>query len=130
MSEINKSEPTGLPNSQVPDTGVHQEEHTPAGIAFQGNKTDLRYDPVASVNRAYVNQMIRTKIDGHEIAFGAKEINQVKKDLEHLNAHPAAVQKAVALFPAFQGYAKNDKLALALQDYAATSEFIKNSLNN
>jgi len=130
MSEINNSQ---APNFyENPGTGNYeQKEEIPKGISFQGEKTDLRYDPKASVNKAFVEKMVRAKIGEHEVAFGAKEISQVKKDLEQLYKTPTAVQKATALYPAFHGYVKKqgyenpDALALALENYAATAEFAK-----
>ncbi len=128
MSEINSSQG---PNFHENSGAEHKEkkEQAPKGISFQGEKTDLRYDPKASVNKAFIEKMIRAKIGGHEVAFGSKEINQVKKDLEQLYKSPSAVQKATALYPAFHGHAKKqgyknpDAFALALENYAATAEF-------
>lgn len=135
MSEINNSQ--GPTFNKEPHQGGHENEGAvPQGISFQGEKTDLRYDPKASVNKAFIEKNIRSKIGEFDIKFGTKEIEKVKKDLEHLYNHPSAVQKATALYPAFQanalkkGYENPNAYALALENYAATHEFIKNAANS
>ncbi len=130
MSQISNSQGTGSAGEKP-----YSEEHyeaAPKGIAFMGEKTDLRYDPSASVKKTWVNSRVKARVDDQAVTFGAKEIRQVKKDLEFLNEQPAAVQKVTNLYPAFLGYAqkqgveKPDAFALAVEHYAATNEFIKN----
>lgn len=117
-------------------TGNHKfsEEHAgelPKGITFKGEKTDLRYDPSASVKKTWIKTPIKAQIGEHTVTFGSKQIQQVQKDLELLDKNPAAVQRATALYPAFLGYAKEkgvkhpESMALALEHYAATNEFIE-----
>lgn len=129
MSEIPHSQGPGPAGAQ-PYSEEHHET-TPRGIAFMGEKTDLRYDPNASVKRTWINSRVKAKIGGQVITFGAKEIQQVKKDLAFMNENQAAVDKATSLYPAFCGYAEKqgfenpDAFALALEHYAATNEFIQ-----
>lgn len=134
MSEINSQGPNF--NENPAQKNHEHKEEIPKGLSFQGEKTDLRYDPKASVNKAFIEKTIRTKVGGMDVNFSSKEIEKVKKDLEHLYRNPSAVQKATALYPAFcanaekKGFKHPDALALALENYAATSEFIKNCANN
>ena len=130
MSEIQNNE--GLNPAGNQPCGQEQNNEPAPGVAFKGEKTDLRFEPTASYKRTWINKQVRAKIGDHTVTFGAKQIKQVQKDLEALNNNPAAVQRASALLPAFQGYARNkgfknpDSLALALEHYAATNEFVKN----
>jgi|GEM_PF-2767134 len=129
MSEIHGNEGPQFPKH--PHQNEDHQEHPPQGIAFKGEKTDLRYDPGA-LKRTLINKNIKTQIGDHTVTFGAKEIQQVQKDLAVLDENPRAVQRAVALYPAFKGQAEQkghkntDALALAIQHYAATNEFIRN----
>ena len=97
MSEIH--------NSQGPDfSGNTSQGHDSQkgekleGISFKGEKTDLRDDPEASIKRTWVkkNKTINTKIGNQTVKFGSKEIEAVKKDLNHFYENPIAVQRAVA----------------------------------
>ena len=135
MSEISNSQGAGFPENKPQGGHEQQKDEIPAGIAFQGNKTEnLNLDPKAAVNKTYMDKVIKSKIGDFEVKFGSKEIKQVKKDLEQLYKNPVSVQKATALYPAFHGYAKKkgyknpEALSLALENYAATTEFIKNSI--
>ncbi len=132
MSEIHGNQgPTPPENYNYRQEKV--EEH-PQGNAFRGETTDLRYDP-GELKRTLVNvnKPIRYKIGNQTVEFGRKQINQIQKDMDFLDKNPAAVQKASALFPAFHGYAKEKgyknpySLALALEHYAATNEFVKDA---
>ncbi|HSA06851.1 MAG TPA: hypothetical protein P5556_06705 [Candidatus Gastranaerophilales bacterium] len=131
MSEVQNNQGPILPENHL---HVHEQHEKPAeGITFKGEKTDLRYDPMASVNRTCIKKPVTAKIGDQTVTFGAKEINQVKNDLKFLHENPVAVQRACSLFPAFLGYANNkgvqnpDSLALALEHYAATNEFVENT---
>lgn len=134
MSEINNSHGADFYEKLPQSEQGQQKSILPEGVTFKGEKTDLRYDPRASVNKAFVDKIIKTKVGEYDVKFGSKEIKQVKKDLEQLNKNTAAVQKASALFPYFQGKAKAkgfanpDAAALAVENYAATVEFVKNNV--
>ncbi len=125
MSEIHNNEGLALSGNQHQGEQHNQQSRE---VSFKGEKTDLRYDPGASVKRMWVN---KAKAGSHTITFGSKEVRQVQKDLEVLNENPASVQRAIALYPAFLGYAEKkglqnpEALALALQHYTATNEFIR-----
>lgn len=129
MSEIQNNQGPYPAGNQ--GQGYDQQEQPPEGVAFKGEKTDLRYDPSAAVKKTWINKPVRTRVGEHSVEFGSKQVAQIQKDLDILNENPSAVQKASALFPAFMGYAtekgfKNpDPLALALEHYAATNEFIR-----
>jgi hypothetical protein len=133
MSEINSNNSTNSTgnNKQNQDQKTDQ---IPLGISFQGGKGDLGLDPGNYFNRSLVNKKtkITAKIDNYEVSFGSDEIDQVRKDLETLYEKPAVVQKAIKLFPAFQGYAEKKgyknphAVALAIEHYAATKEFVSN----
>lgn len=113
MSEVHNN---GVNN--VPGNGDNRNEHITGSaaseIAFKGEMIDLRYDPVAAINKTCI-----------------KTRTQVAKDLEQLRDNPKAIEKASALYPAFHGHAvkkgiENPNLyALDLEHYAATEEFTK-----
>ncbi|OGH99961.1 MAG: hypothetical protein A2Y25_02450 [Candidatus Melainabacteria bacterium GWF2_37_15] len=134
MSEINNSQGAGFPENTSHGSRDQQKEEVPQGISFKGEQTDLRFDPRAAVNKTYMDKVVKAKIGDFDVKFGSNEIKQVKKDLEQLYKNPVAVQKATALYPAFLGFAKKkgyknpDALGLALENYAATNEFIKKSV--
>lgn len=128
MSEIHNQE--GLNSTTSQHYGEKQDQE-PKDVAFKGEKTDLKYDPAAVIKRTWVKTPVKTNLNGKEITFGSKEVDQAQKDLAVLNQNPVAVKKAMSLYPAFYGYAQSkgeqnpEKLALALQHYAATNEFIR-----
>ncbi|MBD3256736.1 MAG: hypothetical protein GF383_16700 [Candidatus Lokiarchaeota archaeon] len=129
MSEVHNSEGLSPPGNQYHGDQQNQQQKD---VTFKGEKTDLRYDPNASVKRTWVQSPVKVKMDGEKLTFGTKEVQQVQKDLNFFEKNHEAVEKATNLFPAFYGYAKNtgarnpEKLALALEHYAATNEFINN----
>jgi hypothetical protein len=131
MSEIQNNDGPNPAGNQ--SYGQEQQNEQPPGVSFKGEKTDLRFEPSAFYKKTWINKPVRTKIGNQTVEFGAKQVRQVQKDLELLNENPAAVQRASALFPAFQSYAREkgvknpDSLALALEHYAATNEFVKNA---
>ncbi len=130
MSEIQNNE--GLSPAGGQFHGEQAKENS-KDVAFKGEKTDLRYDPGAFIKRSWVNSPVKAQMNGHAVTFGSKEILQARKDLKAIDENPGAVEKATALYPAFQGYAKKqnsqnpEALALALEHYAATNEFIKDA---
>ncbi len=130
MSEVYNN---GVPNSGNYIQNNEQQNLPTEGNSFQGEKTDLRYDPNAAIKKTWINKPVRTQIGNQTVEIGPKQINQVKKDLNFLNENPAAVQRATALFPALHSHAKEkgvknpDSLALALEHYAASKEFIDNT---
>lgn len=134
MSEINNNTGANFPEN-TPGANEHNRDTVNAdAIAFKGELTDLRYDPLASINKAFIDKMIMAKIgDQHNVTFGSKEISSIQANLDQLNINPNAAKKAMALAPAFQGlaevkgYANPDAVALALEHYAATVEFAGDS---
>ena len=130
MSEIQSNQ--GLTPPENHNYGQGKMEEQPQGNVFKGETTDLRYDP-GELKRTLINKPVRSKIGNQTVEFGAKQIKQIQKDLEFFDKNPAAVQKATALFPAFHGYAKEKgyknpySFALALENYAATNEFVKDA---
>ncbi len=134
MSEINNSQGPAFNENTGVGNNEQQFDPMPDGISFQGEKIDLRYDPKAYVNKTFVEKTFKAKIDNIDVKFGSAEIKQVKADLEHFGKNPSAVQKATAIYPAFHGYARGkefqnpDALALALENYAATVEFVPDSV--
>ena len=131
MSEIQNNQGLTPADNQSYEQKNHTEHQE--GVAFKGEQTDLRFEPGDSVKRTWVNKPFTTTIDGHAVEINSKQIKQVHQDLTFLSKNPAAVQKATALFPAFHKYAAKtgqenpDSLALALEHYAATNEFVANT---
>lgn len=133
MSEINNSHGPDFYEKLPQNEQGYQKNLANDGVTFKGEQTDLRYDPKASINKAFVDKIFKTQIGDIDVKFGSKEIKQVKKDLEQLNKNTSAVHKASSLFPYFQanakakGFSNPDAAALAVENYAATIEFVKNN---
>lgn len=136
MSDIQNNQEFSPANDSDFNYGEEQEVIS-EGVSFKGEKTDLRYEPNAAFNKAWVNYKVseeKSQIGDYNVSFDSKEIKKVQKDLNELNknlqSNPSAVKRAMALSPAFDSYAEKQgkehphKLALALEHYAATNALV------
>jgi hypothetical protein len=104
------------------------------GIAYKGERTDFRYDPIAAVKKTWINfnKPVKLAFDEKTVEDSEKQINRVENDLVFLSKNPEAIENTEEMHPSFQGYAERkgfknpDTLSIALEHYAATEEFISN----